>query len=160
MTATNIEEALQEAMNELMSKEYVQAVSYHGLSKEEEWKPCGFVLKLLDVKHKQGNGSVFSHKSLYINTETFEYDWHYGGPKVEPDATPFYDLLKSKIAGIKTALNLDFIEIQSCNETNNSAIVFAVKGTTGNDANTYTVKVWKKTTTTLDYKIIGKTTVE
>ena len=143
-----------------MGKEWVEAVSYHPMNAAEEARPNGFVLKLLDVKHrmKQG-GSTFSHKSVYINTNTFEYDWHYGGPQLESDKTPFADLLKSKLATIKVAFDLDFIEIQSVNEANESGIILAVKGITGNDADTFTIKVWKKTATTLGYKIIGKTTV-
>ncbi len=157
--ANSIDEALQEAIDELMTKEFVLAVSYHAMLDSEEARPCGFVAKLLDVKHKQDNGSTFSHKSVYIDIELFEYDWHYGGPKLEPDETPFADLLKSKLVSIKTAFDLDFIEVKSIDETNESGIVFAVKGTTGNNADTFTIKVWKKTATTLGYKIIEKTTV-
>lgn len=157
--SSSIEEALKKAIDELLKKEFVSAVSHEPLSESEEHRPCGFVAKLLNVKHKQGDGSTFSHKIVYIDTDTFDYDWHYGGSKLEPDATPFLDLLKSKLTDIKTAFVFDFIEIQSLNEMNESAILFAIKGTTNNEANTFTIKVWKKTSTTLGYKIIGKTTV-
>jgi len=160
MTNNSIEEALQEAIDELLTKDLVLAVSYQVRTEQEEEAPCGFVAKLLNIKHLVNGGSTFSHKLVYIDTESFDYDWHYGGPKLESDNTSFKDLVESKLASIKTAFNLDFIEIETINQKNKSGIIIAVKGTTGDNADTYTIKVWQKTTTTLGYKIIGKTTVE
>lgn len=159
--ADSIENALQEAIDELLTKELVLAVSYQERSEAEEWSPCGFVSKLLNVKHLVGDGSTFSSKLVYIKNEApFNWDWHYGGPKLEADDNSFETLLKSKLASVKTTLDLDFIEIQNIDLKNKSAIVFAVKGTTGNNADTFTIKVWKKTATTVGYKIINKTIVE
>lgn len=156
----SIIEALQKAIDELLNKEFVLAVAYHPLTDREEARPCGFVMKLLDVKHKQKEGSTFSHKSVYIDTEPpFDYDWHYGGPALEKEPTPFKDLLESKSSSVKNALGLDFIEIQELNEEKETAIIFAVKGTAGNDADTFTIKVWKKTANSIGYKIIGKTSI-
>jgi len=157
--ATNIEEAIQEAINELLAKSWVKTAIWDQQFTEE--KPGNYVRKRINVLHKTSDdgGYTYSAKELYINKSDFTYIWHYGGPNLEPVSTPFRDLIVSKFDNVKTAMNLDYIELVSVDETVPSAIVLAVKATTGNLAETYTLKIWKTGADTLGYKIISKTMV-
>jgi len=157
--AKSVEEALQEVINELSTKEYVQAVSYQSGSDEE--KPCGYVAKLLNVKHKLPQGGCsFSHKIVYIKkTAPYTYDWHYGGPQLEPNSEPVKEFFESKLNEIKTDLNLDIVELSQVNEKFESAILIGYKATIGDDADTFTIKAIKTGDTTYKKKIIKKETI-
>lgn len=157
--SNNIEEALDKAITELETKAWVINATVDGTV--HELKPGNYVRKRLNVLHQTddtGEKHSYSGKELYINLDDFTYIWHYGGPTFELMPTPFRDLVASKLDDVKTAMGLDFIEIQTIDELNESGIVFAIKGTAGHNADTYTVKVWKSGTA-IDYKIISKTTM-
>lgn len=163
--AGNIEQSLEEAINELKSRELVEDVEYirPPLGKEDmENRPCGYVCKILSVFHKIKNngGYTFSTMQVYIMIAApFTYKFHYGGPKLESPVSPFKDLVESKFAAIKTAFGLEHIEIIIVDENKKSGKIEAIKATSGDDADVYTIKVWQKTASTLGYKIISKTTV-
>lgn len=154
--ANSVKEALQEAITELLGKAYVQNVEYQPNSDED--KPCGYVAKLLNVKHTvPSGGSTFSHKIVYIKKTTpFTYDWHYGGPQLEPASEPTKAFFESKLTEIKTDLRLDIVEISQVKESNESAILIGYKATAGDDADTYTIKAVKTGTDTYKKKVIGK----
>lgn len=158
MTNNNMEEAIEEAITELLTKSWVIAAEWDPTFSED--KPCNYVRKRLNIFHKisADGGYSYSGKELYINKTDFTWKWHYGGPTVEPTPTPFRDLLNTKLPAVKTAMALDHIELQSVDESVPSAIIIAVKGTTGSNADTYTIKAWKTDINTIGYKIISKTT--
>lgn len=157
--ATSIGGAIQEAIDELLTKAWVTAAEWDQTFSED--KPCNYVRKRLNVFHKVSadRGHSYSGKDIYINKDDFTWKWHYGGPAVEPAPAPFRDLLDTKLSTIKTAWALDHIEIQTVDESVPSATILAVKGTTGNNADTYTIKAWKTGVGTIGYKIISKTTI-
>lgn len=160
--ANNVEEALQEAIDEIKSKDWVEDAEYFLQSPEEENKPCGYIAKLINIMHQTvgAEGYTFSHKLVYINKADYTYKWHYGGPQLESAPTPLRDFLESKLDNIKTSMGLDWVGIIEINELEEHAKILAIKTTTGNNADTYTVKIWKTGPTTFDYKIVNKTTVE
>lgn len=156
--ANNVEEAIQEAITEIKAKDWVVDAEENIAISEN--KPCNYVFKALDVLHQVSSGDhVYSTKGLYINLSDFTYIWHAGGGALEDISTPFRDLVDSKLSTLKTAFNVDWAEITSIDEIAESGIVTCIKGTTGNNADTYTVKVWKTGATSVDAKIISKTTV-
>ena len=155
----SVEEAIQEAIDEIKLKEWV--IDAWVDETVHEIKHNTYVRKRLDVLHQVSQGDYTSSgKELYINLTDFTYLWHYGGATVESISTPFRDLVESKIDIMITSMGVDWAEIIEANEITESGIVLAVKGTTGNNADTYTIKVWKTGDTTVGYKIISKTTVE
>ena len=156
--ATSVEEAIAEAIADIKSKEWCvdaeQDTSY------SEDKPFNYVRKRLLVFHQTKTGGyTYGGRELYISKDDFSWYWQQGGAVVEPTATPFRDLVESKLPTVKTNMSLDWIEIDTINEANESGIVIAVKTDTGDNAFTYTIKVWKEDATTIGYKIIGKTSV-
>lgn len=157
--ANSIEEAIQEAIDEIKTKEWVIDAEQDPHLLED--KPCNYVRKYLNVFHKVrgGEGTTWSGKELYINKDDFTWKWHYGGAEVEPLPTPTRDFLKSKLDEVKTVMGLDHLEIVEINEDAESAILLAIKTDTGNTAFTYKVKAWKTGTDTFDYRIIEKTVV-
>jgi hypothetical protein len=156
--AGNIEEALAEAIAEIKLKEYVEDATVSTIPPED--KPCNQVMYLLHVFHQVPQGDyTYSNKAVYINKTDFTYKWHYGGGEMESVSTPFRDLLESKKAALKTSLGVDWVEITQCDEITESGTAFCVKGTTGNLAETWILKVWKTGVDTVGFKIISKTTV-
>jgi len=156
--ATTIDEALAEAKAELLTKAYVVDAAIDPTMNED--KPCNYVRKRFEVLHHLPQGDyVYSGKELYINKETFTYKWMHSGTQLDAISTPFKDLITSKIAALKTAMGVDYAEVRNVDEISQSAEVFAVKGTTGNLAETWLIKVWELTPTTVGWKIISKTTV-
>lgn len=82
----SIDEALQNAITELLKNPDVKSVQYMPNNSEKELKPCELMAKVLSVFHKVNDSDdsyTFSTKVVYINTKTFEYYWNYGGPKVK-----------------------------------------------------------------------------
>ena len=155
--AESILEAIEEAIAEIKLKDWIVDASHDESFSEE--KPCNYIRKRLNVFHQVSQGDyTWSGKELYINKDTFDYLWHYSG-KFEAVSTPFRDLLESKEEAVKTALDVDWVEITECDEILESGTVFAVKGTTGHNADTYTIKVWRTGDTTVGFKIISKTVV-
>jgi hypothetical protein len=162
--SNNIEEALQLALIELMANENVEASVYQPLTSNEENKPCNIVAKLINVKYKlPDGGSTFSRVILYIDTITFNYTWHSSYYQIKKQEIPFKSLLYLKINSMKTELGLDYIEVKEISIENNSAILFALKGTTENKADTYIIKIYlinKEALlieSNLEYKIIAET---
>jgi len=156
--ANSIEEAVAEAINEIKQKEWVIDAE-HDESYSEE-KPCNYVRKRLFVLHRTSNGGyTYSGKELYINKSDFTYLWHYGGGDMEAISTPFRDLVESKLPDLTTQFGVDWSEVTEADEITGSGIVTCIKGTTGHNADTYTVKVWKIDETTVGAKIIAVTTV-
>lgn len=156
--ATSVEEAVAEAIVEIKSK--VWCIDAEQDMSFSEDKPCNYVRKRLNVFHETKQGDyTWSGKELYISKDDFSWYWQSGGAKVEPKETPFYDLVESKLPTVKTNMSLDWVEIQEINEMNESGLVLAVKTDTGDNAFTYTIKVWKIDDTTVGYKVIGKTSV-
>lgn len=156
--ANNIDEALAEAIAEIKLKEYVEDAIVSSIPPED--KPCNQVMYILTVFQQMPSGDyTYSNKGLYINKTDFTHKWHYGGSQLESVSTPFRDLVESKIPALKTALGVDWVEITECDEIKESGTGFCVKGTTGNLAETWTVKFWKIDATTVGYKVISKTTV-
>jgi len=84
--AISVEEALQDAIDELKANENVVDVEIPLLEAEE--KPCGYIARVLTVFHKvEGQeGYTFDSKIVYINTTDFTYKWHFGGIKM-PEPT-------------------------------------------------------------------------
>jgi hypothetical protein len=156
--ATSIEEALAEAKVELLTREYVIDAEIDETVSEN--KPCNYVRKRFNVLHKMPQGDyTFSGKEIYINKLNFTYKWHYGGGELSSTSTPFRDLVESKIPILKSGLGVDWAEIMAIDEINESGLVYAIKGTTGNLAETWTIKTWKTGETSVGYKIIAKKTV-
>jgi hypothetical protein len=156
--ATNIEEALQEAITEIELKEYVKLAVVDPLVNEE--KPGNYVRKRLNVLHKVGSGDyTYSGKDLYINKGDFTYLWHYGGNQMESISTPFRDIVDNGIEWLKTTLEVAYVEVVSCNEVEKIASVTAYKGTTGYFADSYNLKVWEVSPGVLDFKVISHTIV-
>lgn len=151
-------EALAEAKTELLGKTWViDAVLDETYSED---KPGNTKRRRFNIFHMpNGKGSCWSHKELYIDMVSFNYYWHYGGPSLEPIPAPFKDFLESKIEQIKTAMNLELIVIVEVDEIQEHATIYAYKNTTGNNADTYKVKIYKTGPDTYDYLIIEKTTV-
>lgn len=157
--ANNIEEALQEAIDEIKLEEWVIDAEVDTSVNGPEC--CGYVGRRLNVFHRvQAGDYTYSGKELFINTTDFTYLWHYGGAKTGSMDTPFRNLLESKIPILITSMSVDWAEVVEANELTESGTVFAIKGTTGHNADTYIIKVWKTGDTTVDFKIISKTTVE
>lgn len=159
--ATSIEEALVEAIAEIKTKEWVIDATYFPQSSANEDKPGDYVAKLLNVFHYTDDdlsGTTFSTKIVYINTVDFTYKWHYGGAHVE-SPNIIKNFLKVKLPDIKSSMGLDFLEVVSVNEESESAILLAIKGTAGVNADTYIVKAWRTGPTTYSYKVIEKTTI-
>ena len=158
MVNNSIEEALQAAVAEIELKDSVILAEVDQSFSED--KPGNYVRKRLNVLHKVGQGDyTYSSKELYINKGDFSYLWHYGGSQIDPITTPFRDLLESKIPVLKSALGVDYVEIAECDEIKLSGTAFCIKGTTGNLAETWTIKVWKIDESNVGFKIIAKTTV-
>jgi len=156
--ANSIEEALQNALNELLLKEYVIAAELDTSVSED--KPCNYIRKRFNVLHKLAGGDyTYSGKEVYVNKSDFTYKWHYGGGQLEATYTPFRDLLESKIPAAKASLGLDWLEIISADELTESGLALGIKGTTGSLADTWTIKAWKTGDTTVGFKVISKTTV-
>jgi len=156
--ATNINEALAEAKAELLTKAYVVDAEIDATVNED--KPCNYVRKRFNVLHHLPQGDyTYSGKELYINKTTFTYKWMYTGTQLDAITTPFKDLLISKIPALKTATGVDWVELRSVDEVNLSGEVYCVKGTTGNLAETWVIKVWQTSPTAVGYKIVSKTTV-
>lgn len=160
--SNSIDEALQEAIDELLTKEWVISVQYLPLNEQEENKPCNIVAKLLSVYHKVNGetGVIFSHKIVYINKINFTYNWHYAGARVEPNATPTEDFFTSKLNILKNAYGFSYVEITSCDENKETILVEGLKESTDKKAIIFTFKAWKTGQTTFDYLIIDKKTVE
>lgn len=156
--ASSINEALAEARAELLTKAYVVDAMVDPTVNED--KPCDYVRKRFEVLHRIPNGDyVYSGKELYINKANFTYKWMHTGTQLDAITTPFRDLIMSKLPVLKTAMGVDFAEIRNIDEITQSGEVYAVKGTTGILAETWTIKVWQTSPTTVGYKIIAKTTV-
>jgi len=155
--ATSVEEAIAEAIVEIKAMDWVVDAAED--TSVSEVKPCGYVRKRLDVLHQTtGGGYTYSGKELYINLTDFTYIWHYAGGNLE-SSTPFKTLVISKLPALKTQFSVDWAEVTETNEITESGIVTCIKGTTGNNADTYTVKVWKTGADSVDAKVIAKTTV-
>ena len=155
--ASSIQEAIDEAIAEAKTKQYVIDAE-QDMSVSED-KPCDLVLKRLNVFLQSNTGYTFTGKQLYINKTTFDWYWHYGGSATEPVATPVRDFIEGKLPQLVTAMSLDYAEIVVVDELQKSAVVLCIKGTTGNLAETYTIKVWQNPDTSIGFKIIEKTIV-
>jgi len=154
--ANSVSEAVAEAIADIESNSWVvKAVEDVTVN---ESKPGNYVRKRLDVLHKvQNEDYTYSGKEFYVSLDDFTWVWHSGANG--PAQTPVKDFFESKLETVKTNMSLDHLEITSVDEDQESCMLYAVKGTTGNNADTYIVKAWKTGETTADYKIISKTTI-
>jgi hypothetical protein len=156
--ATSIDEALAQARAELLTKAYVVDAEVDSTVNED--KPCDYTRRRFNVLHQLPQGDyTYSGKELYIHKTLFTYKWMYTGTQLDAITTPFRDLIVSKIPSLKTAAGVDWVELQNMDEVTQSGTVFVVKGTTGNLAETWIIKVWQTSLTTVGWKIISKTTV-
>jgi len=156
--ATSIEEAIAEAIVEIKLKDWViDAVQDASVSEE---KPCNYVRKRLHVLHQTSSGGyTYSGKEIYINKGDFTYLWLYGGGSMEAISTPFKDLLESKRVAVKTYYGFDTVDIVEINELDENGFVKGYKPTTGDNADTYLLKVWKIDDTTVGHKVIEIITI-
>ncbi len=153
--ADSVEDALNEAIAELESKELVKEV--HVLKQSDN--PGNWIEFLLAVLHKvKGQeGYAWSHKKVYVKDESpYEYLHHYGGPKTEEANTATMDFFLSKLDAIKQAKGFEFIEIEKVNETSESVVIYAIKENQNDEAIIFRVKCWKTGEGTFDYLIISK----
>jgi len=157
--AESVEEALEEAIAEIESKELVKEV--HHLSEYDKDLPGNWKEKLVAILHKvRGtDGYTWSHKKIYIKDESpYEYLFHYGGPKTE-EGNETKKFFLSKLDTIKAAKNFDLVELESVNEDSESAVVYAIKDNGDKTATIYKAKCWKTGEDTFDYLLIYKEVV-
>lgn len=155
--AESVEEALEEAIAEIESKELVKEVHY--LSQYDKDLPGNWKEKLVAILHKvKGkSGYTWSHKVIYIKDEApYEYLFHYGGPQTDEVITTTKDFFLSKLDAIKQAKDFSLVELESVNEDSESVVIYAIKENTEKNAIIFKVKCWKTGDATFDYLIISK----
>ena len=151
--SSSIAEAVAEAIAELELKDWVVNAT-EDISVAED-KPGNMLRKRLNVMHQTSQGGyTYSGKEFYIDKATFNYYWHYGGGTMEEIATPFKDFLLTYVGAAKSYYGFETIDIIETNEIDENGIVKGYKPTIGDNADTYTLKVWKIDATTLGHKVI------
>lgn len=159
--ADSVEEALQEAIDELLAKELIKEVYY--VEDADEDLPGKWVGKRLAVLNKvRGqNGYTWSTKVVYIKNESpYEYLFHYGGPQQDEVVTATKDFFLAKLDNIKQAKGFDFIKIESVDEDTESVVLYAIKEKSEKYARIYRAQCWKTGATTFDYQIIEVKDIE
>lgn len=156
--ATSIEEATDEAIAELELKEWVVKATLN--SEFDEEKPGNYFFRRLDVLHQTAQGGfTYSGQGLYINKDDFTYIWMRGA-QLEPVPTPFKDLITLYLDIIKSVLGFEYVQIVSVDEIYEVAELNAIKSTTGDEADRYTIRIFRiDTPPHYGYKVVKKRTV-
>lgn len=157
----SVNESLNEAIAELKSKTLISEV-YHMVEQNKnlpgDWIQCTLAV-LHQIPGK--DGWTWSTKVVYIKDESpYEYRFHYGGTSGEDTVNTTYDFFYGKLSQIKTAKDFDLVEIESCDESKESVIIYCLKENIDKLATISRVKCWKTGETTWDYLIISIETVE